>query len=344
MAAGALTFTFGNTTGDVGMIGVDSSALGAPTTSTTMVETIKGIAVAGSCIRGTDAAATLDNGKIVITDTASGYSLADINIDYTAAGSETLTMPGYFEITTVGGEEVKNANIIVYDTQGGEHVLSAAFVRTDTANTWDMVLTAINGAIEELTYDNRRVSGIEFSGIGTYTGLSSPTELAQFIITFGHDSLNPQTIAMDLGTAGQLNGLTQFAIASTAVLNEQNGYSSGSLSSVSVSNTGSIIGSFSNGVKKTLATLKIGTFKNPAGLESKGNGYFTPSVNSGNAVATQAMIGLAGTVRSGALEKSNADVAEMFVQMIEAQNGYNANARTISIADDMLQELTNIIR
>ena len=289
--------------------------------------------------------ASLSNGRIVITDGASGYSKADINLAYTPAGTETMEMPGYFEITTVGGAEVKNANIIIYDSQGGAHVLSAAFVRTDTANTWDMVLTAINGDVEEITYDNRRISGIQFSGSsGSYTGLSSGLEKAEFVVKFGHDPSNSQTVSLNLGTTGQLNGLTQFASASTAVMNEQDGYESGSLASVSVSNGGELIGSFSNGIKKTLATLQIATFKNPAGLENSGNGYYGPSVNSGNAVATQAMVGAAGTIHSGALEKSNAEVAEMFVQMIEAQNGYQANARTIKVANEMLRELTNLIR
>ena len=289
--------------------------------------------------------ASLANGRIEITDGASGYSKADMNLTYSTAGNETLEMPGYFEITTVGGAEVKNANIIVYDSQGGAHVLSAAFVRTDTANTWDMVLTAINGDVEEITYDNRRISGIQFSGSsGSYTGLSSGLEKAEFVVKFGHDPSNSQTVSLNLGTTGQLNGLTQFASASTAVMNEQDGYESGSLASVSVSNGGELIGSFSNGIKKTLATLQIATFKNPAGLENSGNGYYGPSVNSGNAVATQAMVGAAGTIHSGALEKSNAEVAEMFVQMIEAQNGYQANARTIKVANEMLRELTNLIR
>jgi len=341
---GGMTLTFPNDAGDVGLVSVDVSGL-TGTTSATVAETTKGISALGSGILGSDATATLDNGRIIITDASSGYSQADINMEYTAGGTETLEMPGYFEITTVGGTEAKNANIIIYDTQGGSHVLSAAFVRTDTANTWDMVLTAISGTIEEITYDNRRISGIQFSGTdGSYTGLSSGSELSQFAVTFGHDTANPQTISVNLGTVGQLNGLTQFANPSTAVINEQDGYASGSLSSVSVSNNGNFIGSFSNGVKKTLATLQVATFKNPAGLDSSGNGYYAPSVNSGNAVATEAMIGAAGAIHSGALEKSNAEVAEMFVQMIEAQNGYQANARTIRVANEMLRELTNLIR
>lgn len=292
--------------------------------------------------------ASLANGRIVITDGASGYSKADIKLTYTAAGDETLTMPGYFEITTAGGTEVKNANIVVYDSQGGAHVLSTSFVRTDTANTWDIVLTSITGDINNIDItglSNRRINGVQFSAAdGSYSGLASGSEAAQFIIGFNHDPNNPQTISMNLGTVGQLNGLTQFANASTAVLNEQDGYESGSLASVSISNAGNIIGAFTNGVKKDLATIRVATFKNPAGLESAGNGYFMPSVNSGNAVATEAMVGSAGTIHSGALEKSNADVAQMFVQMIEAQNGYQANARTIKVANDMLRELTSIIR
>jgi flagellar hook protein FlgE len=88
----------------------------------------------------------------------------------------------------------------------------------------------------------------------------------------------------------------------------------------------------------------MGLFQNPSGLENIGGSYFIPSVNSGEAVATQAMTGGAGTVHGGALEKSNTDVATEFVNLIEAQNGFQANARTIKVANAILQELSNLIR
>jgi flagellar hook protein FlgE len=138
--------------------------------------------------------------------------------------------------------------------------------------------------------------------------------------------------------------LTQFAGNSTAVAREQNGYEAGRLSTVSVNNEGIVIGAFSNGIKKNIATIQIGLFQNTSGLESIGNGYFIPSANSGEAVATQAMTGGAGSVHGGALEKSNADVASEFVNMIQAQNGYQANARTIRVANDILRELSGLIR
>jgi flagellar hook protein FlgE len=289
-----------------------------------------------------DATASLENGQICITDTTAGTSKSDLVLSYSGAGQ--LTMPAYFEVATVGGSESQNVNIAVYDSQGGKHVLTAALVRSDTANTWDLVLTSLTGDVQSIDPVNRRVSGLKFDPqSGAFIG-TPDTESGQFIVTFAHDVSHPQTIKLDLGTIGSFDGLTQFAGSSTAVAREQNGYEAGNLSAVSVTNDGTLIGAFTNGVKKDLATLQIALFNNPAALQSAGGGYFTVSANSGEAVATQATNTGAGTIHGGALEKSNADVATEFVNMIEAQNGYQANARTIRVATEILQELTNLIR
>jgi flagellar hook protein FlgE len=297
-------------------------------------------------LTSTEQTASLVNGRIRITDVESGYSLSDMKLAFADNGTASLTTPAYFDVSTVGGEEVKNVNITVYDTQGGKHVLSGAFVRTNTANTWDMILTSISGDISDITFDNRRIRGIEFNASdGSYSGLNGTIgDTAQFVVTFGHDTANPQTIELSMGTAGQFDGLTQFAGNSTAVAREQDGYEAGSLATVSVNNEGILIGAFTNGIKKDIATLQVALFQNTSGLESVGSGYFSPSANSGSAVATQAMTGGAGTIHGGALEKSNADVATEFVNMIQAQNGFQANARTIRVANDILRELSNLIR
>jgi len=304
-------------------------------------ETTKG----RDAVRGVldDATVALVNGKIRITDTASGYSQSDFKM---AWSDSNLTMPAYFEVTTVGGEEVKNVNITVFDTQGGKHVLSGAFVRTNTANTWDMILTSISGNINDITFDNRRINGVEFyANNGSFKGLNVTTgDTAQFTVTFAHDPGNPQIINVSMGTVGQFNGLTQFDANSTAVAREQDGYAAGSFSSLSVSNDGLVIGSFTNGIKKDIATLQLALFQNPSALESLGDGYFSPSANSGEAIATQALSGGAGSLRGGALEGSNVNAAKEFIGLIQAQNYYQANARTIRIANDMLRELTNLIR
>lgn len=341
-AAGTTTFTFADTLGDVSTISFDFSGLTGPTQAgSTIAETTKGFKVQG--VLGDDAKASLVNGKIRITDTIADYSKSDFKM---AWSDSNLTMPAYFEATTVGGEEVKNVNITVFDSQGGKHVLSGAFVRTNTANTWDMILTSISGNITDITFDNRRINGVEFyANNGSFKGLNATTgDTAQFTVTFAHDPGNPQVINVSMGTIGQFDGLTQFDANSTAVAREQDGYAAGSFSSLSVSNDGIVIGSFTNGIKKDIATLQLALFQNPSALESLGDGYFSPSANSGGAIATQALSGGAGSLRGGALEGSNVNAAKEFVSLIQSQNYYQANARTIRIANEMLRELTNLIR
>ncbi|MBN2133961.1 MAG: flagellar hook-basal body complex protein [Sedimentisphaerales bacterium] len=288
------------------------------------------------------ATASIANGQICITDDETGYSKSDISLSYSGDGS--LTTPAYFEVPTVGGDEVKNINIAIFDSLGGKHVLSAALVRTDTINTWDLVLTSVTGDVSAIGLDNRRVNGIQFDPeTGAFSGIPL-TETAEFTMTFGHDTTHPQSISLDFGTIGSFDGLTQFAGTSTAVARDQDGYDAGSLSTVSVNGEGVLIGAFSNGIKKDLATIQIATFNNPAGLQNMGGGYFASSANSGGAVAVQAQTAGAGSVQGSALEKSNADVATEFVNLIQAQNGFQANARTITVANQILQELTNLIR
>jgi len=295
---------------------------------------------------GTNATASLVNGRIVITDVDSGYSRSDVALTFADNGTAALEMPGYFEITTVGGEEVKNINITTYDSLGGQHVISGVFVRTDTANTWDMVLTSITGDVYEITPDNRRIRSVEFDEAnGSFKGLNSGVgDSSEFLVKFLHDPTNAQTMTIKMGTTGQFDGLTQFAGNSTAVARDQDGYEAGRLSTVSVDNEGTVIGSFSNGIKRNIATTQIALFQNPAALESAGGGYFLPSANSGDPIETQAVSGGAGSIHGGSLEKSNADIASEFVTMIQAQNGFQANARTIRVANDILRELTNLIR
>jgi len=340
------TFTFdssmGDSDGEVPLITITSVGLkdGGVDVTGVCTETVKGHGPHGVL---DDATATLDNGKICITDAQSGYSKSDFKM---AWSDSHLTMPGYFEVTTVGGEEVKNVNIAVFDTQGGKHVLSGAFIRTNTANTWDMILTSISGNITDITFDNRRINGIEFyANNGSFKGLNAATgDTAQFTVTFAHDPGNPQVINVSMGTVGQFNGLTQFDANSTAVAREQDGYAAGSFSNLSFSNDGLVIGSFTNGIKKNIATLQLALFQNPSALESLGDGYFSPSANSGEAIATQALSGGAGSLRGGALEGSNVNAAKEFISLIQSQNYYQANARTIRIANEMLRELTNLIR
>jgi len=341
---GTITITGRKKDGTALPTGSNTLSVDATTTIQDLLDTINTVAAG-------EGTATLSGGKIILTGASSGYSKLDLNMTYTpSAGKESLTMPAYFEYSVVGGTEVQNVNITIFDSLGAPHVLAGSLVRTDAPNRWDMVITSVSGNVSKLEYADRRIEGIEFNSTdGSYVGLNSTIgDSAQFTVTFAHDTSNPQVISVDLGTPTKFDGLTQFATGetgtSTAVIKEQDGYASGSLTNVSVNKEGTLIGLFSNGVKKNLATLQIGLFQNPTGLESIDNGYYIPSANSGNAVAVQGMAGGAGTIHGGALEKSNVQEADEFISMIQAQNAYQANARTIRIANEMLRELTNLIR
>lgn len=345
----AITLTFANGGSATGTLALPSSfTQSGPldvTSSTTVQDLIGHI---NTVLDGTGTA-SLQNGKIAVIDNENGYSLSDVNISFdnqATTGAANLNLPTYFENTTVGGDEIKDINITVYDGKGEQHTLSATFVKTNTDNTWDMILTSISGNVSSLNTDDRRIRGIEFNASdGSYMGLDSTIgDKSQFAVSFADNPTQPQTISISMGTVGQLDGLTQFAGNSTAVAREQNGYSAGSLSTVSVNNEGVLIGAFSNGVKKEIGTLKIALFQNTSGLEAIGGNYFIPSANSGEAVETQAQTGGSGTIHGGALEKSNVDVATEFINLIQAQNGYQANARTITVANQILQELATLIR
>jgi len=338
---GTITIT-GSTRDGTAITAANTIAVDATTDMQDIIDKLNTLLDSGATT-GSTASLTSD-GKIKVVDNTTGYSKTDINMSYTssASGTDKLTMPNYFEIVTAGGNEVKTVNISVVDSQGGKHTLNAAFVRTDTTGTWDLVLTSLTGDVHAIT--ERRIEGLQFNNAGAYIGIAGSSETPTFGIRFAHDPSSTQTLTVNMGTVNSYDGLTQFSGASTAVVNKQDGYEAGRLSSLTVNKDGTLVGAFSNGIKKNIASIQIALFQNPAGLESVGKGYYIASANSGEPIATTALNGGAGKLAGSSLEKSNVDVASEFVNMIEAQNGYQANARTIRVATDILRELTSLIR
>jgi flagellar hook protein FlgE len=291
----------------------------------------------------TGATARLSNGEIRLRDDQAGYSRSDLYLEYNGAGS--LELPYYFRHLAAGGQEAKTANLEIFDTLGIGHVLSAAFVRTDTPNTWDMVVTDVTGDVAFDGPDDRRIRGIEFNPDGSFAGTGGAVPDSQTVtLRFGGPGATQWSVNVDLGTVGQFDGLSQFGGSSTVAAAGQDGYEAGYLSSLAVSREGTVSGMFTNGVRRDVAALQIATFQNPAGLLSAGQSYYETSANSGDPRVATALAGGAGAINAGALERSNVDTAEEFVNLIQAQNGFQANARTITVTNDMLRELSNLIR
>jgi flagellar hook protein FlgE len=285
--------------------------------------------------------ARLANGEIRLKDDDAGYSLTDMKLDYAGAGN--LALPSYFKLLEAGGQCSKTVNVTVYDAQGIGHVLSAEFVRTTTMNQWDLVITSLSGDVQLI---DRRIEGIKFLNDGSFggVGVGANPDKPTFQVMFANDPGTIRELTVDFGSIGEFNGVQQFGGTSTVAASGQDGYACGYLSSLSVNNDGVLVGVFSNGIRKNIACLKIATFQNPAGLTALGGNYYLTSANSGDMRPERAMTGGAGSVAGGSLERSNVEVAGEFVNLILAQNGFQANARTISGANDMIREVSNLLR
>jgi flagellar hook protein FlgE len=161
-------------------------------------------------------------------------------------------------------------------------------------------------------------------------------------LNFAVPGANPVSVTLNLG--GGINGLTQFANASTAVLRDQDGYTAGQLQNFSIDRSGLITGFFTNGTTTPLGRIVLGDFNNPAGLLRVGDNMYQESANSGSAVLGFALEGSQSAITSGALEMSNVDLAQEFTNMIIAQRGFQANGKVVSTSDEMLQDLMSIKR
>jgi flagellar hook protein FlgE len=162
-------------------------------------------------------------------------------------------------------------------------------------------------------------------------------------ITFTNGKPNTNTITID-GYSVDITDVTYYSGNTEARVSASDGAAAGILSSYTVSNTGQIVGVFSNGLKQTLGQLALANFNNVNGLEKIGDSMFRSTVNSGLAQVGAAGSAGLGLITSGALEMSNVDLAQEFTNLVIAQRGFQANSRIITTSDQILEELVNLKR
>ena len=154
-----------------------------------------------------------------------------------------------------------------------------------------------------------------------------------------------QTFNLNLGNVGAYrDAITQFGDASSTKAVRQNGYGMGYLETFKIDQSGTITGVYTNGSNRVIGQIALASFTNPGGLEKAGENTYVVSNNSG-----QPNVGASGTagkgkVIAGTLEMSNVDLAEQFTDMIVTERGFQANSRTITTSDQMLQELLQLKR
>jgi flagellar hook protein FlgE len=274
-------------------------------------------------------------GNLVLTADETGDALLSINIADNATNiGETNFSNHAFTIQTDGKEgDIFELTLEIFDLRGEPHSIQAAFQK-QTPNIWDATFSSGDEAI---TMVDDLVESIIFNEDGTFQtvdGVGDGDANIQLSITnIGEE----QTI--DISLANLTHMATNFS--TTAV---QDGYPPGNIVSVNVSSDGILQGSATNGRSVPIAQLAIATFINDKGLEGVGQNQYVETSNSGDAQIGVAQAGASGSIRSGQLETSNVDVALEFTQLIVAQRGFSANARTITVASEVLEELTNIIR
>lgn len=195
------------------------------------------------------------------------------------------------------------------------------------------------------------VAALTASGPGaTFNGDGTPNSfnVATANIDWANGATN-STIALNLGTAGpigtgQTDGVTQFSSDFFVSFVNQNGVSFGSFTGVNINDQGIVTAQFDNGDSRAIFRIPLATFANPNGLEPKNGNVYGQTDASGNFFLNFANTGTAGKVAASALEASTVDLAEEFTSMIIAQRAYSANAKIITTADDMLDELIRVKR
>jgi flagellar hook protein FlgE len=250
-----------------------------------------------------------------------------------AKATSTITMTGVLDAAAKVGD-THDMSVSVYDGLGAAHTLNLTFTNTGPG-AWSWGATSPDADVSTGT------GTATFDGTGKLTAFTAPGGGATITVTPTNGS-DPFDVTVDAGTIGDVNGLAGFAHSSNAVITQQDGYPSGDLETISVDAHGVVSGAFSNGISHALAQIAMAQFNNPSGLLRQGDSTYEQSANSGIPVIGFAGTSSTSTITPGALENSNVDLSEEFTEMIITQRGFQANARVITTADSMLNELVNL--
>lgn len=291
---------------------------------TVNIRSISGVATATTRV---EIGANLDSTTAAFTGT---YAAGDME-DYAFSSGGSGVRPHF------------RRDLRVYDSLGEAHTLTLAFLKT-AENEWAVELYGSRSDLDSPPH----LTGLLASGTLTFNGdgsLAAVTGSIGSAVTIDWDNgAENSEIAFDLGTAGQTDGLTQFATAADVAFVQQNGAEVGQLSRVSIDEQGYVVASFTNGAQRRIYRLPIATFANPSGLDPRSGNVFAETDASGEYNLRFPERGGAGRITPSALEMANVDLADEFTRMIVTQRAYTANARVITTVNDMLDELMQISR
>ncbi len=275
---------------------------------------------------------------------------------YSPVATSEVTLSANLPATPDGTTPI-TSQVQVYDALGQTHPLQLSWTPVaGTPNAWQVAISQ-PGAAAPIG-----VAGVNFGAagnpaapqgtIGGVTAVSGAVTGSTFAAG-GAATLNltadlgagPQAIALNLGTFGQANGLTQFAGSSYSLKSiTQNGVPPGSFSGVETRVNGDVVVKFDNGQSRTVARVPITTFANADALQREDGQAFTATKDSGAPQTLAAGSNGAGSLVVSSVESSNVDIASEFTKLIVAQRAYSANTKMVTTADDMLQQTLDMKR
>jgi len=238
-----------------------------------------------------------------------------------------------------------SASIDIYDSLGSKHTLKMDFRKTSvdtvTGATWSMILSVpAPGEINTIAPLNTIAGQVTFGPDGSLSSYT-PTNVN---FTGNNGSTPNQNVNIKLGTSNSFDGITSFDATSGTSGISQDGFPGGDIVGIRIDQSGTLIGSFSNGRSFGLAQIGMAKFTNNEGLVADGGNVFLQSANSGDPIIGTAATAGRGFMQSSALEASNVDLSKSLTNLIIIQRGYQANGKTITTSDTLLETLLGIKR
>ncbi|GLU25885.1 flagellar hook protein FlgE [Brucella sp. NBRC 12950] len=248
---------------------------------------------------------------------------SDLIATPSTAGNFTVNLPSTDSVPAAG-EFNHKTSLIAYDNLGGKITLDVYFTKT-ADNTWDVSIKNAADGVEVGT------TTLNFDG--TNGKLLSGGDVAVDLTAYNGQALN-----LNLGSSKQL--AKDYTITEAVI----NGQAPSSIKGVDIGKDGSVVALYENGSQKLLYRIPLGTVASPDRMSVISGNVFSPSAESGNIQLGFPENGGMGKVSAGALEESNADIAQELTDMIEAQRSYTANSKVFQTGSELMDVLVNLKR
>lgn len=302
-----------------------------------------------SVMEGGALSTKLDDIKIVtnnLAPVATDKLTLNVNLD-----SRSDIIEGDFDINNPDETSNFNTTMNIFDSHGTKHSVTTYFrrVEEDEGLAWEWHAT-VDGE-EVVDADGAPIKEIATGRlVFNSKGMLKSEEQTFSSANFANEARPDQKIMFDFGESIDTDGgsgmgaSTSIASNSSTIFHSQNGYEAGNIKSLVIDLGGQIKGYYTNGMERVLGAFSLATFENVDGLRKAGENVFYSTYESGAPKIGLAQTGTRGSIYASSIEESNVDIASQFVEMIRTQRGFQANSRSITTTDSMVEEIVNMKR